>query len=125
MSRIPADHLTIKRIYEPYEAADGCRILVDRLWPRGIAKEQAMIQEWMKDVAPSPGLRKWFGHEPERFEEFRDRYMLELEQEAVPRAAAAKIRDLAALQKVTLIYAAKDPVHNHALVLRDWLNSLE
>ncbi|GGA30309.1 DUF488 domain-containing protein [Paenibacillus physcomitrellae] len=125
MSRIPADHLTIKRIYEPYGAADGCRILVDRLWPRGIAKEQAMIQEWMKDVAPSPGLRKWFGHEPERFEEFRDRYMLELDQEAVPRAAAAKIRDLAAQQKVTLIYAAKDPMHNHALVLRDWLKSLE
>ncbi|WP_150273998.1 DUF488 domain-containing protein [Paenibacillus tepidiphilus] len=111
----------IKRIYEEASAGDGCRILVDRLWPRGLSKGAAAIDEWMKDIAPSPELRKWFGHAPERFPEFRGRYRAELEEDGARRELSGRILELAAQQPVTLLYAAKDPVHNHAAVLREWL----
>ncbi|AWB44601.1 DUF488 domain-containing protein [Paenibacillus sp. CAA11] len=121
MSHIAEENLVIKRVYEPYDPEDGYRVLVDRLWPRGVAKERAMIHEWMKDIAPSPGLRKWFGHDPERFNNFTELYIQELEQGEAASSLAAKIRDLGADQKVTLVYAAKDPVNNHAIILRNWL----
>lgn len=113
----------LKRIYEPADPADGYRILVDRLWARGVTKQQAAIDEWMKDIAPSPALRRWFGHLPERFTAFKERYTRELEENPACAGLAESIRARALEQKVTLVYAAKDPVHNHAKVLYEWLIS--
>jgi uncharacterized protein YeaO (DUF488 family) len=108
----------IKRVYEEAEADDGYRVLVDRLWPRGVSKDRAEIDEWLKDVAPSPDLRTWFGHRPERFDEFAERYAAELD--GAP--ALEHLRELVgAHDTVTLVIAAKDPEHNHALVLLDQL----
>lgn len=115
---IPAARLRLKRAYEPPARGDGTRILVDRLWPRGLKKDGAALDHWMKDVAPSPALRKWFGHDPERWSEFRRRYAAELRAQAEP---LDTIRALAHAGPVTLVYAARDEEHNHALVLRDVL----
>ena len=110
--------IAIKRIYESPEAPDGYRVLVDRLWPRGMTKERAALDLWLKDVAPSPLLRKWFGHDPAKFAEFRMRYIAELDANA----AVDNLRHICAeYPDVTLLYAAKDPQVNHALVLRDYL----
>ncbi|GJM68554.1 hypothetical protein HMSSN036_07700 [Paenibacillus macerans] len=113
--------IAVKRIYEASASGDGYRILVDRLWPRGVKKEQAAIDEWMKAVAPSPELRKWFNHQPERFAAFSDSYVRELETDPERAVLAARIRELAEKQRVTLVYAAKDPACNHAVVLQRWL----
>ncbi|HEV2515817.1 MAG TPA: DUF488 domain-containing protein [Devosia sp.] len=113
-------HFPIKRIYEPVGNGDGTRVLVDRLWPRGVSKAEAHIALWLKDVAPTPLLRKWFGHDPVRWVDFRRRYRDELERNA---AAVAQLRDLAAAGPLTLIYAAHDPVHNHARVLAEYLEA--
>jgi uncharacterized protein YeaO (DUF488 family) len=108
--------LTIKRIYESPSKGDGLRVLVDRLWPRGVSKEDAELDLWLKEVAPTPELRTWFGHEPERFEEFSDRYRAELEENP----ALDELLDAArSAKKVTLLYGARDPECNHAVVLRD------
>jgi uncharacterized protein YeaO (DUF488 family) len=103
----------IKRVYDPVNAADGIRVLVDRLWPRGLKKADAQVTHWMKEVAPSPRLRQWFGHEPERFSEFRSRYEAELRTNP----ALAELRQLGRRRQVTLLYAARDPDRNHAVVL--------
>jgi uncharacterized protein YeaO (DUF488 family) len=108
----------IKRVYEPPAAADGTRVLVDRLWPRGLRKEAAALDDWEKDIAPSPALRTWFGHRPERFAEFSRRYRAELAERP---EAAARLRSLARKGPVTLLYGAHDEEHNHARVLADWL----
>ncbi|HEY5053187.1 MAG TPA: DUF488 domain-containing protein [Solirubrobacterales bacterium] len=109
--------LAIKRIYAAPEGADGLRVLVDRLWPRGVSKEAAALDLWMKEIAPTPELRTWFGHEPERFEEFSDRYRAELE--ASP--ALDRLLEMAReSESLTLLYAARDPDCNHAAVLRDF-----
>lgn len=106
--------IKLKRIYEPCAAADGFRVLVDRLWPRGLGKDKAGIDLWAKDIAPSEELRRWFGHVPERFEEFAARYTDELQAgEALPMLVA----QLRGHEVVTLLYAAKDEVHNNAVVL--------
>jgi len=105
----------IKRVYEPAAKADGKRVLVDRVWPRGISKDAAALTDWVKDAAPSTGLRKWFGHRPERFAEFRKRYVAELKGNA----AVDELRTLGGT--VTLLYGAKDKEHNQAVVLRDVL----
>lgn len=111
--------IAIKRIYEEPTASDGYRVLVDRLWPRGMTKERATLDLWMKDVAPSPLLRKWFGHDSTRFAEFRTRYIAELDANAT----VDSLRRICAQHPdVTLLYAAKDPHINHALVLRDCLD---
>jgi len=107
----------IKRVYEPAEAADGARILVDRLWPRGVKKENAHLTSWIKDVAPSPALRVWFGHRPERFAEFSQRYRDELKGNP----GVAELRRQGRGSQVTLLYAAHDPEVNHALVLQSVL----
>lgn len=117
-TRIPAARLRLKRAYEPPARGDGTRILVDRLWPRGLRKEDAALDDWLKDVAPSPTLRKWFGHDPERWSEFRRRYTRELGAHA---EQLENIRALARAGTVTLVYGARDEEHNHALVLRDAL----
>jgi uncharacterized protein YeaO (DUF488 family) len=103
----------IKRVYEPASPSDGIRVLVDRLWPRGLKKTDARLTSWMKDVAPSPPLRTWFSHDPRRFVEFRRRYIAELKRNP----ALAELRKLGRGQLVTLLYGARDPEINHAVVL--------
>jgi len=108
--------IKIKRVYAPPEKADGTRILVDRLWPRGLSKEKARIDEWVKEIAPSDELRKWFGHKPERWEEFQKRYRVEL-QTAERQEQLRHLRALARKGTVTLLFAAKDSEHNNVKVL--------
>ena len=106
--------LRLKRAYEPAARVDGYRILVDRLWPRGLAKKKEAIDQWMKAIAPSAELRRWFGHDPDRWSEFRRRYEREL------RANDDLVREIAALasrRRVTLVYGARDELHNDAVVL--------
>ena len=106
--------LQLKRAYQPAADSDGRRILVDRLWPRGLSKQTAAIDEWMKEIAPSAELRRWFGHDPEKWPEFRRRYKRELQGQAdMVRAIAA----LASRGPATLVYSARDEVHNDAVVL--------
>jgi uncharacterized protein YeaO (DUF488 family) len=106
--------ILIKRAYAPAAPADGIRVLVDRLWPRGVKKTSARFTFWMKDIAPSPKLRVWFGHKPERFKEFTSRYKKELSVN--PRVD--ELRKLARGRAVTLVYGARDPEVNHAVVLQ-------
>jgi uncharacterized protein YeaO (DUF488 family) len=110
--------IRIKRTYAPPAHGDGRRILVERLWPRGIGKEALHADGWMKEVAPSTELRKWFGHEEERWEEFRQRYRQELNAK---RGAWAPILEASKHGTVTLLYSAHDPAHNSAVVLREYL----
>lgn len=110
----------LKRAYEPAAESDGYRVLVDRLWPRGLRKEDAHLDDWRKDLAPSDGLRKWFGHEPDRFREFRERYKREL-RGAAAREQLDELTRRAARGTVTLIYSAHDQEHNNAAVLQDEL----
>jgi uncharacterized protein YeaO (DUF488 family) len=116
MGRIPAGKVRLKRAYDRPNADDGRRILVDRLWPRGLSKNAAAIDEWARELAPSTRLRKWFGHEPARWEAFRCRYAREIRDHAED---LARLRSLARSRPITLIYSARDEVHNDAVVLRD------
>jgi uncharacterized protein YeaO (DUF488 family) len=116
--KIPGELVRLKRAYEHPATADGKRILVDRLWPRGVKKENAAIDQWAKDLAPSTELRKWFGHDPTRWPEFRRRYIAELRQHS---QQISELRGLARRGTITLIYAAHDELHNEAVVLRDVL----
>lgn len=109
-----------KRIYDPPEASDGSRVLVDRIWPRGISKDEAKLDLWLKEAAPSTDLRKWFGHDPERWDEFRSRYRAELSNND---EALAPLRKLIEDESVTLLYAARDEVHNNAVALKEFLGS--
>ena len=109
-----------KRIYEPATKTDGYRILVDRLWPRGMKKEAAQIDEWMKEVAPSTALRKWFNHEPEKWEEFVTKYKAELQDADAFKVLLAAV---AGHKTVTLLYAAKDELYNQAIALSNFLKS--
>ena len=108
----------LKRAYEPASAKDGYRVLIDRLWPRGISKKQAKLDEWAKELAPSSQLREWFGHEPSRFPEFRRRYINELRADA-PRLK--ELRRRARMSTLTLVYSAHDSEHNDAVVLAEVL----
>jgi len=111
----------VKRVYDDVDQADGYRVLVDRIWPRGLSKEAAHIDEWDRDVAPSTELRRWFGHDPARAQEFSARYRRELEASGAAAALAARLRDRSV---VTLLYAAKDREHNNAVVLCQLLATL-
>ena len=106
----------IKRIYDEPAKSDGCRMLVDRVWPRGIKKRDAALHGWLRDLAPSTELRKWFGHDPKRWPEFRTRYRAELRQHA---SELNGLRQLAARRRVTLVYGAKDRQFNQAVVLKE------
>lgn len=114
MTRKVSNRLAIKRVYLPPEDGDGQRVLVDRIWPRGVSKREAAVDVWLKDIAPSAGLRKWFGHDPARWDEFGKRYRAEL---ADNDEAVAQLRELVNAGRVTLLYGAHDEDHNQARVL--------
>ena len=110
--------IKIKRIYDEPEPGDGVRLLVDRLWPRGLSKEKAAVDHWLKEIAPSDELRRWFGHDPAKWQEFRERYRRELEAQG---ALLKEISQQARKETVTLLYAAHDEEHNNAVVLKELL----
>lgn len=113
------ENVVIKRIYEDFQKTDGCRILVDRLWPRGIKKENAHIDLWLKEIAPTNELRKWFGHEDKKWNSFFQKYLNEIEDNT---KATQKLLDFFNKnEKITLLYGAKDKNHNQAVVLKQWL----
>lgn len=112
--------IAIKRAYDPVARGDGCRVLVDRLWPRGITKERLHTERWCKELAPSAELRRWFGHDEKRWPEFRRRYFDELA--AHPEELDA-LRELASGRRLTLVYGARDEQHNNAVALRDFLQT--
>ncbi len=110
--------IRIKRAYDPPEPGDGQRFLVDRLWPRGVKKEDLHLDGWLKEVAPSDALRRWFGHDPAKWEEFQERYFAELDEKPqawLPLLEAARQGD------ITLVYGARDPLHNNAVALKAYL----
>jgi uncharacterized protein YeaO (DUF488 family) len=118
--KIKEANVQLKRAYDPPKKSDGTRVLVDRIWPRGVKKADAEIQEWMKDIAPSSSLRKWFGHDPEKWQEFRSRYRAELKKKP------EQLEHLCMLVRkgpTTLIYSARDQKHNNAVALRDLILS--
>lgn len=110
--------IQLKRVYEKPSRDDGLRVLVDRLWPRGLRKTEAAADLWLKEAAPSPALRRWYGHDPRRWRGFRKRYRAELAHRA---DAMRVLKDLRRRGKLTLLFAARDEAHNHAVVLRDAL----
>lgn len=114
-------NLRTKRIYEPASPADGHRVLVDGLWPRGLSREDAAVDLWMRELAPSHDLRKWFAHDPARWDAFRSRYGTELEAEPGAQAVARLRALLAGCPVLTLLYAARDETHNNAVALREYL----
>lgn len=108
--------IRVKRVYEPAERSDGYRILIDRLWPRGISHERAGLDAWERDLAPSAALRTWFGHRPDLFDEFRGRYVAELREH---RSLLSELRRRARQGTLTLVYSARDTEHNDAVVLAE------
>ena len=115
-----ASDIRVKRVYDPPDAEDGSRVLVDRLWPRGARKSNAKLTLWLKDIAPSDDLRRWFGHDPARFAEFSRRYRAEL---GANKEAVSRLNELLKAGPVTLLYAAHDEEHNNARVLADHLKA--
>jgi len=112
--------IRVKRVYEPAAKADGKRYLVDRVWPRGIKKDAISIEAWLKELGPSTELRKWFGHEPARWTEFKKRYFNEL---ASKKALWEPLREASRKQTITLVYSARDEAHNQAVALCEFLES--
>jgi len=112
--------IRVKRVYDPPSRSDGHRVLVDRVWPRGVSKEAAQIAQWLRDIAPSTKLRQWFGHDPARWDEFRRRYFRELSgREDALRSLRARARK----QTVTLVFGAKNEQHNNAVALKEYLQA--
>jgi uncharacterized protein YeaO (DUF488 family) len=111
--------IRLKRAYDPPAPDDGRRVLVDRIWPRGIARDDLRIEAWLKDLAPSPGLRKWFGHDPDRWQKFKERYARELDQRRPD--ALAQLVELTKAGRITLVFGAKDTQHNNAVALKEYL----
>jgi uncharacterized protein YeaO (DUF488 family) len=119
LSRVPSGMtVQLKRAYDAPSESDGCRILVDRLWPRGIRKEKAKIDLWLREVAPSAALRKWFGHDPAKWEQFKERYFVELDERF---SAVEELVERAKECHVTLVYSARDAEHNNAVALQEYL----
>ena len=110
--------IRLKRVYDPPKMQDGFRVLVDRIWPRGVRKEDARIDRWLKELAPSTDLRKWFNHEPAKWDRFRERYWEQLDAQ---REAITLLRERSDGRLVTLVYAAKDREHNNAVALKQYL----
>ncbi len=111
--------IKIKRIYDPASPDDGKRIYIDRLWPRGMKKEEVKIDEWLKEISPSDALRKWFGHDPSKYGEFKRRYKKELEEHS---ETLERIKKEAKKKRVTILFSAKDVEHNNATVMRELLS---
>lgn len=120
MTKQQTTPVALKRVYDAPAASDGTRVLVERLWPRGISKERAHIDLWLKEVAPSPELRTWFGHDPQKWTEFRRRYEAELASGEAHKALGT-LREMARQGPLTLIFAARDSQHTNAVVLRELL----
>lgn len=116
--------IVLKRIYDENPQLGGHRILIDRVWPRGISKEDANLDDWMKEITPSPHLRKWFNHEQEKFEEFKKAYKEELNQDDKKQKKLQELKDMSANERLVLLYGAKDERHNHAIVLKEVLDCL-
>ncbi|MER3421210.1 MAG: DUF488 domain-containing protein [Chloroflexota bacterium] len=121
MTAVP--QVRLKRVYEPVDLGDGARFLVERLWPRGLRREAVHLTAWLKDVAPSPELRRWFHHEPARWEEFRRRYRAELAEPA-KQALVQELVTAARAGPITLVFAARDTEHNAAVVLKELIEEL-
>lgn len=119
---MPSTQIRLKRVYEKASADDGVRILVERLWPRGLTKADAAIDHWVKDVAPTSELRTWFGHRSARWQGFRTRYRLELNAN---RSAVSSLWELCSGERVTFIFAAKDVFRNEAVVLKEYLDAVK
>jgi uncharacterized protein YeaO (DUF488 family) len=117
-AKVPARNIRLKRAYEAPSSGDGVRVLVDRLWPRGISKQNAALDRWIKEIAPSTELRQWFAHDPDRWKEFRKRYAEEL---GLHKDLLTELRSIARRKPLTLVYSARDEQHNDAVVLRDVL----
>jgi uncharacterized protein YeaO (DUF488 family) len=117
-SKVPARNIRLKRAYEAASADDGARILIDRLWPRGMTKQAAALDRWMKEIAPSSELREWFGHDPARWQDFRGHYRKELRRH---KQLLTELRSIARRRPLTLVYSARDEKHNDAVVLRNVL----
>jgi uncharacterized protein YeaO (DUF488 family) len=113
--------IRLKRIYEPVGEQDGYRVLVDRLWPRGVSKDDAAIDLWLKEVAPSRSLRQWFNHDPKKWNEFKTRYFAELDDN---RQRLKPLLEVANVNNITLVYASRDEEHNQAIALREYLETL-
>ncbi|MEC1262952.1 DUF488 family protein [Bacillus swezeyi] len=116
--------IILQRIYHENPQSEGRRILIDRVWPRGISKEKAKLDDWMKEIAPSPDLRKWFDHDPKKFAAFQQAYKDEIKQDPLKQAKLKELRGMAREENLILLYGAKDEVHNHAVVLKEILESL-
>ncbi|GAN96625.1 hypothetical protein Geu3261_0086_012 [Komagataeibacter europaeus NBRC 3261] len=116
-----AHTIHVRRVYDPPEPDDGSRVLVDRLWPRGVSRQRADLTIWLKDIAPSTALRQWFGHDPARWDGFRERYIAELQANPQP---VRQLLDMARAGPVTLLYGARDTQHNEAVVLAACLHRL-
>jgi uncharacterized protein YeaO (DUF488 family) len=117
-SKVPARNVRLKRAYEPPSSHDGVRILIDRLWPRGVTKRAAALDRWVKEIAPSSELREWIGHDPARWKEFRSHYTKELRRH---KQVLTDLRSIARRRPLTLVYSARDERHNDAVVLRNVL----
>lgn len=115
-------NIQVKRVYEPPEKEDGYRILIDRLWPRGIKKENARLDEWNKELAPSTGLRKWFHEGKGTFEQFATRYKREMEEKE---AELARVKEISKEKNITLLYGSREARQNHAIILQEILNHLK
>jgi len=118
MARRAKPQVKLKRAYEAPAKSDGCRVLVDRLWPRGISKDELRLDDWLKEVAPSAGLRKWFGHDPTKWGAFKDRYFRELDEQS---EAVGRLLARGRAGTVTLVFGAKDVYHNDAVALKEYL----
>lgn len=114
--------IKLKRVYDPFEKTDGFRVLVDRLWPRGLTKDMAKIDLWIKDIAPSNSLRRWFGHDPDKWQRFKKKYFQEL---AAKQETIKIIKEKIKQEVVTLVYAAKDKKYNNAVVLKEFLEEIQ
>jgi uncharacterized protein YeaO (DUF488 family) len=116
--------IQIKRAYEEISESDGVRVLVDRIWPRGITKEELGVNYWFKEIAPSTELRKWFNHDPQKYQMFKEKYLNELRSDTIKKTLLLELKNLAKkYNQVTLVYAAKDKLHNQAEVLKECLNN--
>ncbi|ENH95661.1 hypothetical protein J416_14917 [Gracilibacillus halophilus YIM-C55.5] len=115
--------MKVKRVYEETQHSDQCRILVDRVWPRGVSKERAQLDVWLKEIGPSPSLRKWFGHDPNKFHVFKEKYLEELEHDAEKKEAFATLKSYYDKYNgnITLVFATKEMTYNHVVILKEQL----